>query len=228
MALDLKRISALCFDLDGTLNDTDEKWVAHLERILNPFSFLFPDHQAHPFARWVVMGLENPGNLLYTFLDWLNLDDDLARLYNLLIKKRAVFHSSSFLLIPGIKDTLPVLARHYPMAIVSTRDKDSTFRFLDQFTLHPFFQAVATSQTCRHTKPFPDPVNWAAKQLGVQPQSCLMIGDTTVDIKAGKAAGAQTVGVLCGFGTERELRKAGADLILPSPAGLVEILTAGL
>ena len=41
-----------------------------------------------------------------------------------------------------------------------------------------------------------------------------MIGDTTVDILAGKRAGAQTVGVLCGFGTQRELVKAGADVVL--------------
>jgi len=45
-----------------------------------------------------------------------------------------------------------------------------------------------------------------------------------VDIHAGKAAGAQTVGVLCGFGEEKELKRAGADLILPSPAELVDVL----
>ena len=46
-----------------------------------------------------------------------------------------------------------------------------------------------------------------------------MIGDTTVDMRAGKAAGAQTVGVLCGFGEEPELRQLGADLILVSDYG---------
>ena len=55
---------------------------------------------------------------------------------------------------------------------------------------------------------------WAAQQMQVKPEECLMVGDTTVDIRAGKSAGAQTVGVLCGFGTERELRRAGADLNL--------------
>ncbi|MPN00756.1 Phosphoglycolate phosphatase [bioreactor metagenome] len=50
--------------------------------------------------------------------------------------------------------------------------------------------------------------------MQVPAQNCLMIGDTTVDILAGKAAGAQTVGVLCGFGEEGELRRAGADLIV--------------
>jgi phosphoglycolate phosphatase-like HAD superfamily hydrolase len=51
-----------------------------------------------------------------------------------------------------------------------------------------------------------------------------MIGDTTVDIRAGKAARAQTIGVLCGFGEERELRRYGADVILPSTAELDEFL----
>jgi N-acetyl-D-muramate 6-phosphate phosphatase len=67
-------------------------------------------------------------------------------------------------------------------------------------------------------------VIWAAAQMGVAPENCLMVGDTTVDIRAGRAAGAQTIGVLCGFGQEKELRKAGADHILPHTAMLVETL----
>ena len=48
----------------------------------------------------------------------------------------------------------------------------------------------------------------------LRPEECLMIGDTTVDILSARKAGAQSIGVLCGFGNEAELRKAGADLIL--------------
>jgi phosphoglycolate phosphatase-like HAD superfamily hydrolase len=55
-----------------------------------------------------------------------------------------------------------------------------------------------------------------------------MIGDTIVDIRSGKAAGAQTVAVLCGFGSQRELRRAGADLILSSTPDLLEILQVSL
>jgi N-acetyl-D-muramate 6-phosphate phosphatase len=80
--------------------------------------------------------------------------------------------------------------------------------------LTPYFQCVASGQTAPRTKPFPDPILWAAKQMGVRPEQCLMVGDTTVDIRAGKAARAQTVGVLCGFGERLELERAGADLIL--------------
>jgi phosphoglycolate phosphatase len=51
-----------------------------------------------------------------------------------------------------------------------------------------------------------------------------MVGDTTVDIRAGIAAKAQTVGVLCGFGEREELLRAGAHLILESPASLAGVL----
>jgi N-acetyl-D-muramate 6-phosphate phosphatase len=60
--------------------------------------------------------------------------------------------------------------------------------------------------------------------MNIPPENCLMIGDTTVDIRAGRSAGAQTVGVLCGFGEEPELRKMGADVIIEDTTKLLEIL----
>jgi len=122
---------------------------------------------------------------------------------------------------------LTAVKRRYPLAIVSAGGERSTLNFLEQFGLASHFGAVATALTCHYTKPFPDPILWAAERLGVPPDRCLMVGDTTVDIRAGKAAGAQTVGVLCGFGREGELRRAGADLILQSTAQLSQVLGLG-
>jgi phosphoglycolate phosphatase-like HAD superfamily hydrolase len=51
-----------------------------------------------------------------------------------------------------------------------------------------------------------------------------MVGDTTVDIRAGVAAGTQTVGVLCGFGERHELERAKANLILESTTELADVL----
>ncbi len=91
---------------------------------------------------------------------------------------------------------------HYPLAIVSARGERTTYEFLDRFELTPYFKVIATAQTTPHTKPYPDPILWVARQMKVPPEACLMVGDTTVDIRAGKAAGAQTAAVLCGFGEE--------------------------
>jgi phosphoglycolate phosphatase-like HAD superfamily hydrolase len=161
---------------------------------------------------------------MFWLLDWLHLDDKLDSFYNFITKRFPSHRSPAFWLIPQAKETLVILKQHYPLAIVSSRGEESTQAFLDLYELHPLFSAIATAYTCEYTKPYPHSVRWVAKQLGISPTNCLMVGDTTVDIRAGKAAGAQTVGVLSGFGHARDLQRAGADLILPSAADLLEVL----
>jgi len=224
MALDLARVRAICFDVDGTLSDTDDQWVSSFERRLVRIRRLFPRGEVRPFARWAIMCAETPGNLIYNFLDRMDLDDEVGRLYSYLCQQKVGRQPRVFWVIQGMQEALCQLHERYPMAVVSARDTASTYAFLEQFELTGFFRAIASALTCRYTKPFPDPVLWAAAQMGVPPENCLMVGDTCVDIRAGKAAGAQTVGVLCGFGQEAELRRAGADLILPHTAALVETL----
>jgi len=223
MALDLSRVRALCFDVDGTLSDTDDKWVHQFERLLSPLGWLFPQRAPRPFARWLVMSLETPGNLIYHLLDRLGLDRWVAGFFNFLAHHLRGHRPRRFWIVPQVQEMLHGLAPYYPMAIVSARDEGTTLAFLEYFDLVPLFDVIVTAHTCRYTKPYPDPVLLAAETLGVQPSECLMIGDTSMDIRAGKAAGAQTVGVLCGFGREHELVRAGADLILHSTADLLAL-----
>ncbi len=172
------------------------------------------------------MAVESPGNLLFGIPDRLGFDDELAVLGNRMVRLGFQNPPRPFLLVPYVREMLSQLAAHYPLSIVSVRGERSTHAFLDQFELAPFFRCIVTGQTCARTKPYPDPILYAARQMGVAPQACLMIGDTTVDIRAGKAAGAQTLGVLCGFGEEAELRRAGADMILTTTAQVHEVLLA--
>jgi len=220
MPIDPTHIRAICFDVDGTLSDTDDQWVGRFARMLSPLGFAFPGRDPRPFARWAIMAAESPGNLVYTLLDWANLDDDVGRLVSFMARHQPAPRPKNFVLIPGVRECLQALAARYPLAVVSARDMATTLAFLEYFDLRGLFRCVASSQTCAHTKPFPDPVLWAAEQMGVAPHETLMVGDTTVDIHAGLRAGAQTVGVLCGFGREAELVRAGAGLVLPSTADL--------
>ena len=223
MPLQVSRIRAICFDVDGTLSDTDDVYVQKLERILRPFRMLLPHQDAHRAARRLVMWSEAPGNFLIGIPDTFGIDDEIAAVMEWLNRHRPR-PMKHFLLIPGVKEMLQSLSRRYPLAVVSARDAASTRLFLDQFELSPFFQVIVTAQTAEHTKPYPDPIFYAARTLNVPPEACLMVGDTTVDIRAGRKAGAQTVGVLCGFGEENELRQRGADMILSSTAELVQVL----
>ncbi len=223
MPIHLSRIRAVCFDVDGTLSDTDDVLVARLARLLRPFRFLFRGRDVELVSRRTVMALEAPGNLVIGLPDRLGLDDELAGLVDW-IARHSAGRPRSFRLIRGVQEMLADLEGRYPLAVVSARDARTTRAFLEQFDLARHFRCIATAQTCRHTKPFPDPILWAARQMGVPADSCLMVGDTTVDIRAGVAAGAQTVGVLCGFGEEAELRGRGADVILHETAELAQVL----
>jgi N-acetyl-D-muramate 6-phosphate phosphatase len=223
MPLDLPRIQALCFDVDGTLSDTDDMFVNKTVGYLRPVRFLLPNQDTLGAARRFVMWAEAPGNLLMGLPDRFGLDHALASLAEWFNRHRPL-PKSNFLIVPGVKDMLTQLKGHYPMAVVSARNENTTLRFLDQFELRPYFDVFVTALTVRHTKPYPDPIFYAASKMGVKPENCLMIGDTTVDIRAGKAAGAQTVGVLCGFGQEPELRRKGANEILENTAELADVL----
>lgn len=227
MAIDLSRVKGLCFDVDGTLSDTDDVWVGHLAQSLRFARFLFKRADPQPFARWLVMATETPMNGMYHLMDRLSLDDNIANLYNKLMQKRKN-RVRPFQLMKGAKELLECANSRYPMTVVSARDDASTWRFLDQFELSGLFRAVVTNLTCEYTKPFPHPVRCAADAMGLKPEDCLMIGDTTVDILAGRRAGAQTVGLLCGFGEEKELRRAGADLICKDLLELKELFSTNL
>lgn len=213
MPIDLERVKGLCFDIDGTISDTDDAWVDWITMLLSPINRVVKRWDSRKFARWLVMIAESPLNSLYYIMDALSLDDNYGRLFDQIARKRGE-SGSHFMLMPGTRELLDAVISLYRLCVVSARDQYTTGVFLQQFGLRDYFVDVVTNLTCKHTKPYPQPVLYAAQQMQISPQECLIIGDTPVDILSGKRAGAQTVGLLCGFGTERELRRAGADLIL--------------
>ncbi len=225
--LAVNRIKALCFDVDGTLSDTDDMWVNRAATLFKPLHCVIPQPVISRLARRTIMVLESPGNFVYNLLDRLHLDDELAAVFNWMAKRAIGKKPTHFLLISGIREMLDILSTSYPMAVVSARDERSTRAFLQQFGLERYFKIIITAQTCLYTKPYPHPIVKAAEIMGVEPHEIAMIGDTTVDIKAGLAAGSQTIGVLCGFGTVSELQRAGANLIVDSTAEVISYLMAG-
>lgn len=223
--LDVSKIRLICFDVDGTLSDSDNQMANRVEKVLKPFQFLFSRHTTpRRLARRMIMAVETPGNWALTAMDALQLDELGAAVSDFLHRHGSARHRLAFWLIPGVKQTLEKLSAAYPLAVVSARGDEDTWAFLHQYQLEPFFRLVVTAQTCPHTKPYPHPLLFAARQMGVQPDELLMVGDTTVDIRSARSASAQSVGVLCGFGTRGELERAGAGLILPQTNDLLQIL----
>lgn len=227
MPLDIDRIQGICLDLDGTISNTDDRYVSILAERLSTLGKWFPVRDPQAIARKLVISLEKPVNTLYHLLDRVHLDQAIMRLTARFYNWRSLPGRPDFLLIPGVDQAIGDLAQHYPLCIVSARDQEGTMAFLEHFNLLRHFKTVITGESSRFTKPFPHPILLAAEHMQLAPRHLLMVGDTMVDIRAGKAAGAQTAGVLCGFGTEDDLRNAGADILLKSTSDLPVALFKG-
>ena len=216
-ALPLDQIRGWFFDLDGTLMDTDDQAVerfAHRLRILG-------EPSAHSLARRLVMMGETPMNHALTLIDILGLDTWVFAMRHRLSRQV----EPTFRLIAGVAPLIAHLTTAHKLAVVSTRTHQDALAFLEQHTLSHHFDTVVAQETTRRLKPHPQPVLYAARQLQLPPAACVMVGDTPVDMLSARRAGAWAIGVLCGFGEERELWRAGAHLVLPSTADLLPHLT---
>ncbi|MEJ7928577.1 HAD family hydrolase [Ramlibacter sp. AN1015] len=238
MPLELARIRALCFDVDGTIADTDDHIVAQVAGLLYRMP-LVSGRRAERLARQIVMGAASPVNRAYGLLDRMHLDGPFHRLRARMGRLRRASPGPAHQptaqaadevpheMMAGVQEMIELLAARFPLCTISTGTAERVERFLEHYGVRRHFVAVVGAQTTRRMKPHPEPLWFAAEAMGVPPAACLMIGDTGVDIATGVSAGAQTIGVLCGFGREDELRESGADLILPTTSDLLAVLLPG-
>ena len=215
MAFDPSRVRAVLFDVDGTIRDTDDEVVHKVSSLLRR---VVGDDRAPRVSRAVVMALESPVQVALALADRVRLDGPINHAIDYLAPRGPTE------MVPGAAEAIRALAGHHRMGIVSAGPRRAVQRFVAEH-VGDAMEVVITGQSYRRTKPHPDPVIGASRALGVDPSEAVMVGDTTVDIKSGRAAGAQTVGVLTGFGRRRDLERVGADLILDSVASLPAALT---
>jgi HAD superfamily hydrolase (TIGR01549 family) len=213
-------VQAILFDLDGTLMDTDDQAVEKLAHQLQRLRWPHP----HRTARRLVMASETPGNLLMTLLDVLGLDAPMMAFTNRLRRWRGLRTQGDFRIMADAQKMLTTMNGRYRLAVVTTRGQAETKAFLDQHNLHDIFEILVTRESTWRLKPHPAPIRHAAQLLDVPVESCVMVGDTTVDVKSARRAGAWAVAVLCGFGERKELERTGAHVILEHTSQLSSLL----
>lgn len=212
-------VRAVLFDLDGTLIETDDHMVQVWAQRFRFLGRLLSEDRRSALARRILMSLEVFVNGALVLADRLHLDSVLFRLGDWPRRLRGIRRADDFVAVAGALDAVRLLhRRQYAVGLVTSRDRAETQRFLAQFGLADLFGAVITRDDVQRLKPHPMPVRMAAEKLGVKPAECVMVGDTNVDTRSAKAAGALAVGVLCGFGEPGDFGEA--DLVVDSPAKL--------
>ncbi|WP_321112724.1 HAD family hydrolase [Halorussus salinisoli] len=112
------------------------------------------------------------------------------------------------------------------VALVSSSPHDWIDRMLDRFDLREEFDRIISAEEIDgKSKPEPDVYEYAAGQVGVAPEECVAVEDSTNGVKSAKAAGMKAVGYR--NQSDEELDLSEADAVAGSAAELREILLDG-
>lgn len=210
-------VRAVLLDLDGTLLDTKDEWVAAFNAALA--------HAGHPpLPIGDVVG--RIGTPFETILASVGVAPrDVPCVTAEFIRLEHVAIRRGVRVFPGVPEALDGL-RGRPLAAVTNKATETAREALKVARLHDRFEAVVGGDATPRKKPAPDPILRAADLLRVPPRDCLVVGDTENDVRAGRAAGARTVGVTWGYGSRTSLEEAGADYLLETPAALPPLVRA--
>ena len=124
---------------------------------------------------------------------------------------------------PGMPETIRELKRRgLKLGVCSNKPHPAALKVIAQMFGDDFDIVMGQSDAIRR-KPAPDGPLMVAEKFGVKPEECMYVGDTSTDMKTGKAAGMFTVGALWGFRDREELNENGADIVAEAPTDLVKI-----
>jgi HAD superfamily hydrolase (TIGR01509 family) len=118
-------------------------------------------------------------------------------------------------LIPDAKGVLQeIRAKGFKIGLFTTSGREAMNHVLERFELRDYFDVCIPRDDAPKVKPNPLHLSRVLEILGTRASEALVVGDTTLDIECAKAAGAKSVGVLCGVHNQNQLKAAGADYII--------------
>ena len=116
-------------------------------------------------------------------------------------------------LYPGVKDALDHL-RWARLAVVTNKPERFSRRILDALGVGDRFCVILGGDSTAAGKPDPGPLRLAMERCGATAADTVMVGDSPVDIRAGKAAGVMTCGIAYEEAKGKQLEAAGCDLMI--------------
>ena len=227
MTLDRKKlkVGAVIFDLDGTLIDSIDIYFAIVEKALERLK-LPPVSRSRILAaaetedfKWELVLPQEVLNRKEKIIDeaWEVINEIAPQMF-----------ADNLDLIEGAGGIVEKLSSNgLKIGLVTSTQRrylETKMQPLKNVGADTLFEVIITSDDVEKRKPAPDPLIACAQQLDLKPGKCVYVGDTATDIKAGKAAGMRTVGVLTGFDDHDVLNRELPDAIIESIEDLMDVI----
>ena len=216
-----KDITAVLFDLDGTLIDSAPDLGAAADKMRTDRGL-----ESLPLALYRPMaGAGARGMIGVAF--GLTPDDarfaDLREEFFRNYESRMTEHTTVF---DGVAELIADIGRAgFQWGVVTNKSARFTVPLTKAMPLFDTAHTIVSGDTTPHAKPHPQPLLEAARQLDLEPGSCIYVGDDERDIVAGRAAGMPTVAAAYGYlGSRAETGHWNADATIAFPSELLNLL----
>ena len=216
---------AVIFDLDGTLIDSIESYYRIVEITLERLGLPAVSRERiskaahHDTFQWEQILRAAPGK---------TLAETRAKARQIIEAVYPEFFLKNIRPFPHTGSVLRLLqACRIRIGIVtSTPQKNIRDKMiiLDQAGVADLVEVVISAGDTERKKPHPDPLVLCRERMGLDAGACAYVGDSAIDIAAGRAAGMKTIGVLTGFDGRDDLLQKNPDRIIDSISDLPRVL----
>ncbi len=204
LAVMLKDIEAVLFDLDGTLADSMWIWIDIDREFFADHHIDFPEN-----LNTEIEGMGFTETAVY-FKETFHLDESIEEIKQIWNDMALEKFRSETPLKPGAMEFLEILRqRGIRVGIATSNSQILVDAFLEGRGLMNYIDAVTTVCDVTRGKPDPEVYLVTAEKLGVRPEHCLVFEDVPMGIMAGKNAGMRVCGVEDTFSADLSDKKMG-------------------
>lgn len=206
----------ILFDLDGTLTDPGLGITNSVMYALEKFDIRPVDRAS--LYRFIGPPLRNSFETYYGFSA--NTSELAVQYYREYFRDKGLYENEVY---DGVTELLTQLRTQGKSLIVATsKPEPFAVKILEHFKLYDYFDFIAGATMDKTRNQKADIIKYALNSLHITPaSSAIMIGDREHDIIGAKANGLDSIGVLFGYGSYDELKKAGATFLAKCPLDIL-------
>src|SRR5919201_1295091 len=183
-------VSAILFDLDGLLADSEPWWNEIDAKLLAEYGVTYRGEYHQDVVgvsyRLAVEFFKKTFGLSASTEEMMRRRGDIA----------TEFFAVRVGLFPDVKEVLDELRRmKMYLAVATSSVSASALPFLDRHHLTEFFEVIVTGEEVENGKPAPDIYLRAAEKLGIRADACLVVEDALAGVAAARAANMRVVAI---------------------------------
>ncbi len=177
----------MIFDLDGVLVDSERTWNGAKEALVRSAGGTWRDEAPH-----VMMGMSS-GEWAAYLRDELGVPMDVEAINRDVVARMQETYRRELPLLPGAVEAVRALGERWPLALASSSNREVIDLVLELSGLR--FGVTVSSEEVARGKPAPDVYLEAARGLGVAPDRCVAIEDSSNGLRSAAAAGMAVIAV---------------------------------